>query len=254
MPSFRLTVWFGFAYAARVRRMGIVGGLWLLMATSGSAQDVAPDDGYDREARGLFIAGQAAYDRAEYATALTHFERAYELSRRPELLFNIGLAAQRASEHERARGAFRAYLSERPDAPNRPDVEARLEEVELALRSETAQVSESTELAGTGAGDGPGVVSWLAIGGGAAVAIGGVVLFAMAQSDVAAVEDAPVDSDWAEVRDAYDRAPLLSGIGIALIGVGVAGAALGLVLIVGDGSSEAQVAFGPGSASVRGRF
>lgn len=221
-------------------RTGIVGGLWLLIATSASAQDVAPDSGYDREARGLFIAGQAAYERDEYPTALTHFERAYELSRRPELLFNIGLAAQSASEHERARRAYRAYLSERPNAPNRSDVEARLEEIELALSAST--------------GDGPGVVSWLAIGAGAAVAIGGGVLFAMAQSDVAAVEDASVDSDWADVRDAYDRAPLLSGIGIAMIGVGVAGVALGLVLMVGDGSSEAQVAFGPGSASVRGRF
>jgi tetratricopeptide (TPR) repeat protein len=84
----------------------------------------------DEVARGLFQAGRAAYAAGRFDEALGFFEQAYARSERPELLFNIGQAADRLRLDAKALRAFEAFLEERPDAPNRAEVEARI----VALR------------------------------------------------------------------------------------------------------------------------
>jgi tetratricopeptide (TPR) repeat protein len=214
----------------------------------------AEADDPDTRARGLFLAGQAAYDRAQFEEALGYFEGAYRLSPRGGLLFNIGLAAERAGNRERALEAFRQYLDEMPDAANRADVEARI----AAL--EASGGAEGTEGAETGSGEdgGPGILPWIAIGAGAAVAVVGGVLLGVGLGDKGSVEGAPMDADWADYEGAYGRAPVLTTLGFVMLGVGVAGAALGVVLLtMGGGQSEspsATVSIGPGSLRLSGRF
>ncbi|MCS6798084.1 MAG: tetratricopeptide repeat protein [Myxococcota bacterium] len=84
------------------------------------------DESRDREARALFEAGSAAYDRGRYAEALEHFRRAHALSGRARLLFNIGLAAERLGRDAEALEAYEAYLSAEPAGDNRLDVQARV--------------------------------------------------------------------------------------------------------------------------------
>jgi len=73
----------------------------------------------DVAAREQFEAGRIAYEGGDYEAALGHFEAAYKRSGRPRLLYNIGLAADRVRENERALEAFRAYLAALPDADKR---------------------------------------------------------------------------------------------------------------------------------------
>jgi hypothetical protein len=80
----------------------------------------------DATARQAFEAGQDAYDRGRFSEALVQFERAYALSPRPKLLFNIGRAADSDLKTERAIEAYEAYLKAFPRADNREFVEARL--------------------------------------------------------------------------------------------------------------------------------
>ncbi|MCB9604553.1 MAG: tetratricopeptide repeat protein [Sandaracinus sp.] len=87
----------------------------------------ATDSSRDEEARRLFQAGQIAYEDARYPDALGYFEHAYELSERPELLFNIGQTADRLRDDERAIAAFELYVDLLPDAENRRQVEVRLD-------------------------------------------------------------------------------------------------------------------------------
>lgn len=80
----------------------------------------------DVEARALFQAGLVAFGDGRYENALDYFERAYELSGRTQLLFNIGTTADRLRQEEKALEAFERYLAAHPDAENRREVEARL--------------------------------------------------------------------------------------------------------------------------------
>lgn len=108
----------------------------VLLAVPVNAQ--VPDSSRDEEARRLFQAGQIAYEDARYADALGYFERSYELSQRPELLFNIGQTADRLRDDERAIAAFERYVELLPDAENRRQVEVRLD----ILRTRSTPVAD----------------------------------------------------------------------------------------------------------------
>jgi len=134
----------------------IVGIAVIATSTAASAQS-APDasgtsgfvasSGADEEARAMFLTGREAYAAGNYENALEAFRQAFEMSNRPELLFNIGQTADRLRRDRDARDAFQAYLRAVPDADNRVEVEARLrvlrEEIarDDALRAEAASAT-----------------------------------------------------------------------------------------------------------------
>ncbi len=92
----------------------------------------------EAEAKALFQAGAAALGDGRYQAALEHFSRSYELSERPELLYNIGVAHDRLRHDREALEAFEGYLAARPDAANRSDVEARMTVLRRALEASVA--------------------------------------------------------------------------------------------------------------------
>lgn len=92
------------------------------------AQGARPD--IDQRARDLFEEGRAAYDAGDDEEALAHFKAAYDLSHRPQLLYNIGLSADRLGHREEALAAYRGYLDAVPDAHNRVSVADRVRALE----------------------------------------------------------------------------------------------------------------------------
>lgn len=112
-------------------------------SASPAAAGAAPETADDAVARGLFQAGKAAYEAGKYEDALGFFEQAHARSGRPQLLFNIGQAAERMRLDEKALEKFRAYLTQVPDAANRMDVEARIRQLEqwIGERNEAAPVA-----------------------------------------------------------------------------------------------------------------
>lgn len=92
----------------------------------------------DDEARHLFEAGRNAYDDGRYQDALDYFQRGYELSGRAALLYNVGQAADRLRQDETALDAFKRYLADVPDAPNRLQVEERIRVLEQVLAERRA--------------------------------------------------------------------------------------------------------------------
>lgn len=115
----------------------------LVVAGAAHAQpggDPRDEELADVEARALFNAGVAAYDAGRYEDALESFERAYQRSERPVLLYNIGQCYDRLRRDEEAVQAFERYLEAVPGAENRPQVEARLRALReaIARRSTTS--------------------------------------------------------------------------------------------------------------------
>jgi len=98
----------------------------LLLSYGGvAAQDVREDD----KGRSAFEAGRAAFERGQFTEALALFEHAHRLTGKPELLFNIGRAAEEEGYTSRASEAYEQYLVALPEAPNRGFVEVRLQKL-----------------------------------------------------------------------------------------------------------------------------
>ena len=107
--------------------------------------DVLFDEAEQEAARLAFQDGRKAFELGRYARALERFEHAYALSQRSELLFNIGLAADRIREDERALEAFEQYLEETPDSAHREQVQLRV----AALRDVLARKTKAQPKAPT---------------------------------------------------------------------------------------------------------
>jgi tetratricopeptide (TPR) repeat protein len=99
----------------------------------------------DDAARRLFQAGKAAFDAGDFEQALRYFERSFESSHRPQLKYNIGLAADRLRQDDKALAAFNTYLQQVPDAENRAEVEARIRALEKAKAERAAAAAPSPE-------------------------------------------------------------------------------------------------------------
>ncbi len=104
-------------------------------AATGATPATEEADESDARARRLFDEAVVAYNDGDYQRSLRYFEDAYELSGRPELLYNIATSADRLRMNQRAIEGFEAYLEAVPEAANRTQVEARLQ----ALRNEAAR-------------------------------------------------------------------------------------------------------------------
>ena len=91
-------------------------------------QDASPESTTDDEARArrAFLEGRAALERGQTEPALAFFREAYALVPHPELLYNIGIAADRLRHDSDALAAFEGYLRALPDAENRPAVQERI--------------------------------------------------------------------------------------------------------------------------------
>lgn len=199
----------------------------------------------DAEARGIYLAGQAAYDDGRYDVAYERFEEAQSLSGRPELLFNMGHAAQLDGQLENAIEAFERYMEEAPRGENREGLEERVEILRRRLAEEEAidQVfGEETnapqeaiaEEAEPEDDDEPSHALALTLGiGGAAIAAGGGVMFGLMASQQSTVRNSEEGSSWADVEGNHSRAKTFRTLGISLAAAGVVLAGVGLSLWLG---------------------
>lgn len=231
-----------------------------------------PSSAIDTEAHALFEAGRSAYNDARYEDALGYYQHSYELSHRPELLYNIGQCEDRLRHDAEAIAAFEEFLAARPDAPQRAEVTVRLDIMRRSsqtttttttveptgttttetITTETTEVTAATPAESSGSDPAP----WIVLGVGGAVAIVGAILLGVGYADIATVDGAR-NVPFSSVSDAYDAAPVLTGAGWGALGVGVALAGVGLVwgLSSGGSSSEhARLRLGPTGISVSGSF
>ena len=239
-------------------------------ASEGASDEAPGDPGLsadrrDEEARNLFHAGEVAFGDGRFESALDYFQRAYELSGRGAMLYNIASAADRLRRDRDALEAFERYLREVPEAGNRAQVEARIAVLREAIaRAESAEASAHVAPEPTTetvppeepASSSPAVGAWVLLAAGAAIAVGGGVSLGLAAADVASVEHAPPDTEWSTVADAFGRSEAESIAGAILLGVGGAAMVAGIVWAVLPSSESASVtvSVSPGGLIARGSF
>jgi hypothetical protein len=117
--------------AFAVSCLGLVAGAVPLCPAPAVAQGRDTDV---EEARARFVAGQAAVESGRWADAVDDFRRAYQLSRVPAALYNVGFALRALGRHREARDVFTQLLSRHPDTDATLREEARQFREEAAAR------------------------------------------------------------------------------------------------------------------------
>ncbi len=236
------------------------------------------DRASDADARTQFDAGRAAYDEGRFEEAASAFRRAYVLSPRYQLLYNIGQAELRAGHDDRALGAFEGFLRQAPeDDPRRSEVQERAKVLrDMGVKPAEAMTADAPSEAATGSPEAAKVSEppppveepsrskvgpWVMIGAGAAGVIAGAVLMGVGVSKAHEVTDAKVGSHWSELKDTGDKANILWGVGLAATAVGLAAVGGGVAWsLVGsrdkEPSAEASLSLrvGLGSLAVEVAF
>ncbi len=84
-----------------------------------------------KKAKEEFLAGKKAFDGGDFAEAASHFKTSYNLSKKPTLLYNVGLANESGGQDDIALFYYRKYLVDAPaDDAQRADVTERVKALE----------------------------------------------------------------------------------------------------------------------------
>ncbi len=104
--------------------------LLVLIAALAAPAFAAPAPGIDEEiARAHFRTAQQYYQRDRFLDAAREFEEAYRLSRKAEIIYNIGKSYDGARDLVLARESYRKYLMAAPDSADSSEVSRRIGEL-----------------------------------------------------------------------------------------------------------------------------
>lgn len=213
-------------------------------------------------ARALFEQGIAAGEAGNWEEAAERFRQSRAIVDRPSTIYNLAIAYEELERWDEAQATIDAYFAAAPeDDPRRLQAEALRGRLALRAREAPRQQTEPAQIepqpAPPAPATGDDATPWALLGVGGALAAAGVVLAIVGQLDYDTVSHATDASSWEAYRDAWNRAPILVGVGWAAIGVGVGLAAIGLVLAATSGGGEsasARLELAPGGLRLRGRF
>lgn len=99
----------------------------LVCASVGHAQPAAPAKARARE---LYAQGQQLYRQGDFAGAQRAFEDAYRAVPNPVVLLSVAECQVRTENFAGALSSLQQYLAERPAAPDRPQVEAQIQNLQ----------------------------------------------------------------------------------------------------------------------------
>jgi tetratricopeptide (TPR) repeat protein len=103
-----------------------------------------PPPGEDERARELFLEGEAHYAAGRYEEAAERYLQAYELSQRPELLFNLGNAYERLGDYAKAAQYLSQYVAS-PRARDVVSVRERIRRLEAAAAEQQRRAQEQEQ-------------------------------------------------------------------------------------------------------------
>jgi hypothetical protein len=220
----------------------------------------------DDLARRHFESGAAYLEESDYDNALQAFQKAYDLSKRPEILLNIATVHERKAELQPAVDALQQFLSVAPPGDEHIDaVKLRIQNLQKRIADEQAKAGPApavgtsppatapiapapTPTPVTAAPPEPApshrsrLPAFIALGIGGLAAGGAVITGIVANSDYndskSSCSPACTDSQLSPGRTMALTSTILTGV--AVIGVGV-----GVTLLLTSGPDPAQTSFAP---------
>lgn len=101
--------------------------MWIFSVATNAMADETED------AKALYNKGKEHFSNEQYEEALAAFTEAYNLSEKTDLLFNLGICAEKLGQLDRAVAYYEVYLEEKPDAPDAAQVTARMEKLQKQI-------------------------------------------------------------------------------------------------------------------------
>lgn len=255
---------------ACARELAIVAVLILLTlaAPAEAGAQSAAESGRDAEARVAFDAGVSALQGGRAHDALRYFREAHALSGRPEMLYNIALAADRAGELQDALGSYLAFLDAIPDTPLRAQIEARITGLRLEIERGGGRSDEPTPAPAaprrTTRREGGWLFTWISLGASVSAGLVAGVSWHLATEAYGALERecAPACSPDRIAASAVElRLGVSQGFGVASAVLGAAAVVLFFVEMPHEVELEAEVAvvnarlsLGLGALAIEGTF
>lgn len=119
-------------------------GLGLALASLAVVPGANAQSDDDQRARMHFQSGRSYFQDGAYDRALDEFSRAYELSGRDVLLINMANCNERLGRPRVAVGNLQAYLEAQPDAPDRATIDRRIANLERLADEQDARLAAAT--------------------------------------------------------------------------------------------------------------
>lgn len=111
--------------------LGIAGVLAAFMGSAQAEEPAAPGSAKDH-----FQKGTKYFDLGHFDDAVKEYEAAYEIKDEPVLLYNIAQAHRLANHFKEAVHFYKAYKRRMPNAPNRDEVNAKIDEIEKLIEQQ----------------------------------------------------------------------------------------------------------------------
>ena len=157
------------------------------------------------EAQRIYQMGQDAYSKGRYDSAFTSFHHAYQMTKAPDLLYNLAKVSTKLGQKEVAVGYYRQYLAGHP--ADEVTVQKELDDLQGPVVATPIPATPSDPVAEPQI---PRWVPWAMIGGGAGllgISIGLLVAGGITPADTSA--------DQAQRRAMLASGGVLGGIGLA---------------------------------------
>jgi hypothetical protein len=195
-------------------------------------------------AEDLFNAGQAAYDRGDYALAIDRWQVAYQLSKEPALLYNIAQAQRLAGDCKRAVSSYKQFITGDPTSDRRPLAEDFVRELDAECGAVKLRVTPHPVVIAS-AGNRLKVAGLASGGIGVSLLASGLLLGKHASTLGDRVTSAcSVSCDWNTEKDTDATGHRDAAIGYVLDGVGIA-VILGGAVVYYVGGSAGRVTVTP---------
>ena len=101
----------------------------------------------DELARRHFDSGAAYLEESDYENALKAFQKAYELSKRPEILLNVATVHERKGDLSGAVGSLKQYLEVAPNGEHVETVKLRIQNLEKRIAEQGDKPAEAPPVA-----------------------------------------------------------------------------------------------------------
>lgn len=208
------------------------------------------------QAKAHFKQGRDYQDQGDYAKAAEEYKAAYELDRRPEMLFNIAQAYRLADAKPQALDYYKQYLAAQPEGLGAAESRQHVDELEKQLEAERAKPPPPTPPAPKLRSSPALRIAGLATIGGGAIALGLGVVFGV-EARAAGDDISKHTGDWTLADQARfesgQRAQ--TGMIVAYVASGVLVATGGVLYVLGTRTQVAPVVGANAAGAVLwGRF
>jgi tetratricopeptide (TPR) repeat protein len=203
-----------------LRRVMVIGMLTSLSAPARVHGDPAPAADKRALARQYVEAGLAAQRAGDYDTAVTMYQKAYQLVQHPVLIFNIAQAHRLAGRGKEALTLYRRYVAEAPEGDEASTAREFIAELEAQL-ARSPRNAPATSAGGPAAAPETGAVRPAAPP--ATSAARAVPAPTTSSPHVAPLPAAPPRIAGEDARAWRSQLPLIVGSGGALVLAGAAG-------------------------------